>query len=72
MTPTHPIWCDAGNVLSVLWRDAPSFRSAVHGGLVNDVLIALTARAIGATVITHNRVHFEMIREVRSVGVEVL
>lgn len=72
VTPTHPIWRDAGDVLSTLWRDAPSFRSAIHGGLVNDVLIGLTARAIGATVITRNRLHFEMIREVRSVGVEVL
>lgn len=72
VTPTHPIWCDTGDVLAELWRSAPSFRSAVHGGLVNDVLIALTARAIGATVITRNRVHFEMIREVRRMGVEVL
>ena len=72
VTPTHAIWRDAGDVLSTLWRDVRSFSGAIHGGLVNDVLIALTARAIGATVVTRNRAHFEMIREIRSVGVEVL
>jgi len=72
VTPTHPIWCEAGLLLSQLWRDAPSFRSAIRAGLVNDVLIALTARAIGATVLTRNRVHFEMIRRVRGVGVEIV
>jgi predicted nucleic acid-binding protein len=72
VTPTHAIWRDAGAVLSHLWRDAPSYRSAVHGGLVNDVLIALTARAIGAKVMTRNRRHFEMIGAVREFGLEVL
>ena len=72
VTPTHAIWRDAGDVLSTLWRDARSFRSAIHAGLVNDVLIALTARAIGATVITRNRIHLELIREVRGVGVQVV
>lgn len=72
VTPTHPIWCDAGLVLSQLWRNVSSFRSALHGGLVNDILIALTGRAIGATVLTRNRVHFEMIRRVRDVGVEIV
>jgi predicted nucleic acid-binding protein len=32
---------------------------------VNDVLIALTARAVGATVVTANLADFEAIREVQ-------
>jgi predicted nucleic acid-binding protein len=72
VTPTHAIWRDAGAILSELWRDAASYRSAIHGGLVSDVLIALTARAIGATVVTRNRRHFEMIRAVRAFGLEMV
>jgi predicted nucleic acid-binding protein len=72
VTPTHALWRDAGTMLSHLWRDAPSYRSAVHRGLVNDVLVALTARAIGARVMTRNRRHFEMISAVRQFGFEVL
>jgi predicted nucleic acid-binding protein len=72
VTPTHAIWRDAGAVLSELWRDAASYRSAIHGGLVNDVLIALTARAIGATVVTRNRRHFETMRAVRAFGLEIV
>jgi predicted nucleic acid-binding protein len=66
------MWRDAGAVLSELWRNARGYRTAMHGGLVNDVLIALSARGIGATVVTRNRRHFELIRDVRSFALEVL
>jgi predicted nucleic acid-binding protein len=72
VTPTHAIWRDAGAVLGALWRNAASYRSAIHGGLVNDVLIALSARAIGAVVITRNAAHFTMIRSVRAFALELV
>jgi predicted nucleic acid-binding protein len=72
LTPTHAMWRDAGDVLPALGHDRPSIRSAVSAGLVNDFLIALTARAIGGTVLTGNRRHFEMIRDVRQFGLEAL
>jgi predicted nucleic acid-binding protein len=40
--------------------------------LVNDVLIALSARAIGATVLTSNARDFAAIREVRSFSLTVV
>lgn len=62
--PTVSIYEEAGDVLRRLQR--------VHGysmpsayGLVNDVLIALSARSIGATVITQNQRDFAAIRAVR-------
>jgi predicted nucleic acid-binding protein len=72
VTPTHGIWRDAGLVLAQLWRDAAAYRAAIHLGLVNDVLIALTARAIGACVLTRNRRHFEMIGAVREFDFDLL
>ncbi len=48
VTPSHGVWKDAGTVLAVLWVRFPAARSRVAAGLANDVLIALTARSIGA------------------------
>ena len=41
------------------------YRVGKSGSLVNDVLIALSARSIGATVVTNNMRDFAAIREVR-------
>lgn len=64
VTPTVSIYEEAGDVLGRLQR--------VHGylmpsayGLVNDVLIALSARSIGASVITQHERDFAAIRSVR-------
>ncbi len=52
VVPTHRVWKHAGMVLSMLWNRLPAVRSRVARGLVNDALIALTARSIGAAVVT--------------------
>jgi predicted nucleic acid-binding protein len=64
VTPTVSTYEEAGNVLRRLQH--------VHGysmpnayGLVNDVLIALSARSIGAIVITQNETDFAAIQSVR-------
>jgi len=64
ITPTVSLYEEAGHVLRRLQR--------VHGysmpsayGLVNDVLIALSARSIGASVITQNERDFAAIQSVR-------
>jgi predicted nucleic acid-binding protein len=64
VTPTVSIYEEAGDVLRRL--------QLVHGysmpsayGLVNDVLIALSARSIGASVITQNERDFAAIKSVR-------
>ena len=38
----------------------------------NDVLIALTARAIGAAVVTRNETDFRLVQQVRSFALEVV
>lgn len=57
LVPSRAVYEDAGHVLRSLRTGAPS--------LVNDVLIALSARALGATVVTSNVRDFAAIRAVR-------
>jgi predicted nucleic acid-binding protein len=52
--------------------DVASYRSAIQAGLVSDVLIALTARAIGAVVLTRNGRHFALIRSVRDFALDTV
>jgi predicted nucleic acid-binding protein len=64
VTPTVSLYQEAGEVLRRLQRvRGYSMRSAY--GLVNDVLIALSARSIGASVITQNERDFKAIQSVR-------
>lgn len=65
-----PSVCDeAGNVLRELRRSGRDVRRA---SLVNDVLIALTARAQGATVVTRDGSDFTAIRKLRDFSVEIV
>ena len=41
-------------------------------GLVNDALIALTARSIGAAVVTRNERDFRLIRGIRPFDLEIV
>jgi predicted nucleic acid-binding protein len=58
------VYEDAGHALRALQRSG--YQVARSGSLVNDVLVAFSARSIGATVITGNATDFAAIREVRS------
>jgi predicted nucleic acid-binding protein len=62
IAPTNLVFDRAGSVLRKLKLAGREVRSAPF---VNDVLIALTARAVGATVVTANLADFEAIREVQ-------
>lgn len=64
ITPSISIYEDAGNVLRQLQRVRGYALPSAYG-LVNDVLIALSARSIGASVITQNKRDFVAIRSVR-------
>ena len=64
LVPSAGVYEDAGHVLRTL-QAARGARVAGSPSLVNDVLIALSARSIGATVITGNARDFAAIREVR-------
>ena len=72
VTPTHQVWKDAGLLTAALWRQAPRFRDKLTSGLLNDILVALSGRSIGATVVSRNRGDFELIRSVRLFRLEVI
>ena len=61
VVPTAASWNDAGDVLARIARREPAFRTKVRG-LWNDVLIALAARQIGATLVTENLQDFRLLR----------
>jgi predicted nucleic acid-binding protein len=67
LVPRRAVFDRAGSVLRRLKLSGREVRSA---SLVNDVLIALGARAIGATVVTANWADFEAIREIDSFELE--
>jgi len=61
VVPTAGSWNDAGDLLARIARREPSFRTKLRG-LWNDALIALSARQIGATLVTENLHDFELLR----------
>ena len=71
LVPSRAVYADAGDVL----RRLRARRGANLSGrteIVNDVLIALSARSIGATVATRNARDFRAIQEVRRFSLEVV
>ncbi len=72
IAPTFEDWTAAGKLIAQMTRKEPRKKSKTQGQLLNDVLIALCARRVGATVFTFNRDDFELIRRYRSFFLEVL
>ena len=70
LTPTENHWSESGRILRRVQRDY-GFAAEKLRDLHFDVLIALTARAHGARLITSNRADFELIREYRGFRLEV-
>jgi predicted nucleic acid-binding protein len=64
VTPMPANWKATGNLLAQIFQEQPSARSKLSY-LVADCLIALSARAIGATVYTRNRQDFTLIQRFR-------
>lgn len=64
VTPGHNIWKETGQVLSKLRTEKPDLKTKLSR-MINDTLIAMSARAIGATVVTLNAFDFEAIKSVR-------
>ena len=61
VVPTAETWNDVGDTLaSIAWRE-PALRTKLRG-LWNDALIALSARQIGATLVTENLRDFALLR----------
>lgn len=66
--PTPRVFAEAGGLLSKLARQGMEARRA---SLVNDVLIALSARSVGATVVTRDA-DFQAIRAVAPFRLELI
>jgi predicted nucleic acid-binding protein len=65
LAPTRQNWLDSGQLLGQLREDrgfAPEKLRSLHF----DVLIALTARSIGARLVTSDRADFELIASYRA------
>jgi predicted nucleic acid-binding protein len=61
VNPTYQNWKDAGLIVVKIALRQPSLKSKKIA-LVNDTLIALSCRDIGATVVTQNIEDFKLIR----------
>lgn len=61
VTPSAADWARAGAVQGLLWDANPGLRDK---RLQNDILIASSAKSIGARVVTANRKDFELIGRV--------
>lgn len=70
LAPSITNWIESGEVLAKMRKDRGLSADRVRT-LHFDVLIALTARSIGARLITSNRADFEMIRSYRDFELEV-
>lgn len=64
LVPSRAVFADAGDALRRLQADR-GFRLEASHSIVNDLLIALSARSIGATVITQNERDYQAIQAVR-------
>ena len=69
VAPSARLFDEAAIVLQRLRMRGLEVRRA---SLVNDVLIALTARAMGATVVTANAADFQAIRDFRRFSLHVI
>jgi predicted nucleic acid-binding protein len=64
LPPSSSVFADAGEVLRRL-RAQRGFNLSSSNTVVNDVLIALSARSVGATVVTQNERDYRAIQAVR-------
>jgi predicted nucleic acid-binding protein len=70
LTPTEKNWLESGRILSNMRADR-GFSPEKVRDLHFDLLIALTVRSNGATLITSNRADFELIRTYQDFDLEI-
>jgi len=71
VTPSHGHWKEAGGLLAKVLQDRPDLKSKLPA-LVNDCLLALSARSLGATLYTRNRGDFTLLQGLRSFSLVVI
>jgi len=70
LTPTENNWLESGRLLSKIRVDK-GFHADKLRDLHFDLLIALTARSVGARLVTSDRADFELIASYRKVQLEI-
>lgn len=71
VTPTFQDWKKAGKLVAQITRKEPGRKSKVQQ-MLNDLLLALSARRIGADLFTYNGDDFELIRRHTPFSLKVL
>jgi predicted nucleic acid-binding protein len=71
VAPNFQDWKDAGKIIARITRREPALKSKTQQ-VLNDILLALSARRIGADFYTFNRADFELIRRHSSFSLKVL
>jgi predicted nucleic acid-binding protein len=71
VTPTFDDWTEAAALVTAIELRDRGWRSKLPA-LLNDILIALSARRIGAMVVTRNRDDFLLIRRHTGFSLRVL
>ena len=71
VAPTFSDWLEAADIVTRVFARDRSWRSKLPG-MLNDVLIALCARRVGATLITYNAQDFRLIRRHKEFSLRVL
>ena len=71
VSPTFDDWTEAASVVTTIWKRDRSWRSKL-AVLLNDILIALCARKIGATLLTYNKNDFQLIRRHKDFSLRIL
>jgi predicted nucleic acid-binding protein len=71
VTPSFRAWKEAGKLVARITRDEPSRKSKVQQ-MLNDILVASSARRIGAELFTFNGRDFELIRRFQRFTLKVL
>ena len=72
ITPNHLVCKEVGRVVAVVLEKTPQLRSKLTSGLLNNILIALSARSIGARVVTGNGQGFRLIQQFRVFALEII
>jgi len=71
IAPNFQDWKEAGKIIARITRREPGLKSKMQQ-ILNDILLALCARRIGADLYTFNRDDFDLIRRHRSFSLKTL
>jgi predicted nucleic acid-binding protein len=69
--PSFQDWKEAGKLIARITRKEPALKSKTQQ-ILNDILVSLCARRIGADLYTFNRDDFELIRRHKSFSLKLL